>query len=454
MRLNVDTICLNCFNPLYSGGKCLNCGCDEVSMKVKKHEEALAPGTMLRGRYLLGKTLGCGGVGITYAGLDLINQRKIAIKESYLYAICDRGDNQRQVVLKDKTKEKELTDAKQRFLKEISLLKDNRDNPAIIQVFDVFEENSTVYYVMEFLTGQDLSQFLKENETPLSWEDTAKYMEPVFMALISLHRFNIWHRDISPDNIFLCKDGQVRLIDFGSARTGLLDKSHTLDAAKKGYAPIEQYNEEMEQGTWTDVYSLAATIYKCLTGVTPPAAFDRTRRDELRLPSAYVGGIPEHVERGLMKALEVRPEYRYQTVAELKWALYPDNQTVPLADRIVNDEDSHNSDDTKDIVSVSLLGLEGYYEGKEFPIDGVVTIGRREGVCGIVFPPYMPGVSSVHCNIYFDKNKKLCVFRDLNSTYGTRELSGRQMPQGVDVYLNDGEGFIVGDDNIFAVIFK
>lgn len=451
MRLNLDTICLNCFNPLYKGGYCANCGCDEEAMKAKDYDDVLAPGTLLRGRYLLGKTLGKGGFGVTYAGLDLINERKIAIKESYISSICGRGDNHRQVVLQDRSQEQVLTDAKQRFLKEISLLKENRDNPAIIQVHDVFEENSTVYYAMEFLNGQDLSKKLKTAEAPFTWEETAKYMEPVFMALISLHRFNIWHRDISPDNIFLCEDGQVRLIDFGSARTGLLTRSFDIDAVKKGYAPIEQYSEKVMQGTWTDVYSLAATVYKCLTGVTPPGAPERSRRDELREPSSYVEGIPAHVEHALMKGLEVYPEYRYQTVAELKCALFPDHQTIPLADRIVADKPEEKTEDKK--LNVRIRGLAGFYAGREFPVEGILTLGRREDSCDVVYPPYMPGVSSVHCNIRFDEQKKLCVFRDLNSTYGSRDLGGKQFLKGVDIYLNDGEGFIIGDDNVFAVLF-
>ena len=447
---SIDDICLKCFNPMVRDGKCAACGCDETNMKVKKYEEALSPGTLLKGRYLIGEALGCGGFGITYAGLDLQEQKKIAIKECFIYNICERSEDGNGVVLKDKKNEQTYKDATDRFLTEIKLLKENRDNPVIIQVFDVFQENSTVYYVMEFLAGQDLGRYLKETEKPIGWEELSKYMEPVFLALISLHRFNILHRDISPDNIFLCNNGQVRLIDFGSARVGLLDRSHILDAAKRGYAPIEQYNDRMEQGTWTDVYSLAATVYRCLTGMTVEAATDRIRRDKLQKPSVYVKDIPKHVDYVLMKALEVEPGYRYQSVAEFKYALYPENQTEPLADRIVQENITESKKDRK--VNVRLLGLSGYYEGREFLIDKKINIGRLRSDCEIVFPSDTPGVSSLHCSIYYDENKNLCVFRDLHSTYGTRELSGKFMLQGVDIYLDDGDGFIIGEEHTFAVL--
>lgn len=447
---SIDDICLKCFNPMVRDGKCTACGCDEASMKEKKYEEALVPGTLLKGRYLIGEALGCGGFGITYVGLDTKEQKKIAIKECFIYDICERIEDGQTVALKEKANEQIYTDAKDRFLKEIKLLKENRDNPVIIQVFDVFQENSTVYYVMEFLAGQDLGRYLKQTEKPISWNELSKYMEPVFLALISLHRFNILHRDISPDNIFLCNNGQVRLIDFGSARVGLLDKSHILDAAKKGYAPIEQYNDRMEQGTWTDVYSLAATIYRCLTGMTVEASVDRIRRDKLQKPSTYVKDIPAHVDNVLMKALEVEPGYRYQSVAEFKYALYPEKQTEPLADRIVREAIPEPKKDRT--LNVRLLGLSGYYEGKEFLIDKKLNIGRMMNACDIVFPANTPGVSSIHCNIYFDEKKQLCVFHDLHSTYGTRELSGKPMLQGVDIYLDDGDGFIIGEEHTFAVL--
>lgn len=448
---SVEEICLKCFNPFVRDGRCTACGCDEETMKTKKYEEVLGPGIILRGRYLIGETLGCGGFGITYAGFDLQEQRRIAIKECFLYNICERADDEKSVALKDKEYEQEYRESTERFLKEIQLLKENRDNPVIIQVFDVFQENSTVYYVMEYLAGQDLGHYIKETEKQISWKELSKYMEPVFLAVISLHRFNILHRDISPDNIFLCNNGQVRLIDFGSARVGLLDKSHVLDAAKKGYAPIEQYNDRMEQGTWTDVYSLAATIYRCLTGLTVNAATDRIRKDELQRPSVYAKNIPEHVDKVLMRALEVEPSYRYQSVAEFKRALYPDNQTEPLADRIVKESVSTEEENREK--NVRLLGLSGYFEGQEFLLDKKINVGRMISACDILFPADTPGVSSIHCNIYFDETKQLCVFRDLHSTYGTKELSGKQMLQGVDIYLDDGDGFIIGEDHVFAVLF-
>lgn len=445
-----EKICLHCALPSMQEGKCTICGQDEEISLKKEREEVLAPGTLLRGRYLLGRAIGCGGFGITYIAVDLQAKKRIAIKECFHYNVCRRGDNERKVVLTSEENRREFADTTDRFLKEANLLKENSDNPGIIQIYEVFEENDTVYYTMEFLEGTDLKSYLAQKGDVLSWKETQELLEPIFNSLISLHRFNIWHRDISPDNIFVCKNGEVRLIDFGSARMGILGKSHDVDVAKKGYAPVEQYNDEWEQGTWTDVYAMAATVYRCLTGVVPPAAICRLRRDEYAAPSKYAKEIPEYVDNALYKGLEVLPQYRFRTMAELKCALYEESKTLPLADRIV--EMPPATQETREY-HVRLVGLEGYYKGKEIPVKSTVIMGRREDACTVIFPAYMPGVSGVHLSIRWDEARKMCVLRDLNSTYGIRNLGGVLFERGVDIYLTEGEGFIVGDDNIFAILF-
>lgn len=417
-------------------------------MRDKQKEEALKIGTILRGRFEIENILGVGGYGITYAGVDKQWKRKVAIKECYQINVCKRGENGRRVLLEADAKKETFDETKARFKEEASLLKENSDNPGIIQVYEVFEENNTVYYVMELLEGCDLKQYLNEHGGRLTWEETSELLEPVFTALISLHRFNIWHRDISPDNIFICKNGQVRLIDFGSARTGELAKSRLLDAAKAGYAPLEQYNDKWEQGTWTDVYAMAATVYRCITGVIPPAATARANGDEYQKPSMYAENIPEYVDEALTKGLALLVQDRYKTMAEIKCALFEDNKTMPLADRMIIEEKSM----TVRNFEPRLLGLDGYFKGKEFPLEKEMYIGRREDVCKVVFPSHMPGVSGMHCIIKWDASKMRCVLRDLNSTYGTRNLGGKPYPKDTDIELNEGEGFIVGDDNVFVVL--
>ena len=151
MSLVKEEICLNCCKPTIEEGKCTNCGCSIEEMKQKHHEDALEPGTILRGKYLVGKALGCGGFGITYIGMDMVGQRRVAIKECYLYNICRRGDNGKRVLVKDLKDKKLYSEAAERFVTEAALLKENRDMPGIIQIYDIFQENATQYYVMEYL---------------------------------------------------------------------------------------------------------------------------------------------------------------------------------------------------------------------------------------------------------------------------------------------------------------
>ena len=417
-------------------------------MREKQRDEALKEGTILKRRYKIEHVLGVGGYGITYAGEDIQDKRKVAIKECYQINVCKRGTNARVVLLESSSMRQTFEDTKTRFKEEANLLKENNYNPGIIQVYEVFEENNTVYYVMELLDGCDLKQYLKEHDERLSWEETSQLLEPIFTALISLHRFNIWHRDISPDNIFICKDGQVRLIDFGSARTGELGKSRLLDAAKAGYAPLEQYNDKWEQGTWTDVYAMAATVYRCITGVVPPSAPARVKSDEYQRPSVYAQDIPDFVDEAITKGLELLVNDRFKTMAEIKCALFEDNKTMPLADRMIIEEKSM----TVRTFEPRLMCLDGVFKGKEFALEDELFIGRKEDVCKIVFPPYTPGVSGMHCSIKWDANKKRCTLHDLNSTYGTRNLGGKPYPKDMDIELNEGEGFIIGDDNVFVVL--
>jgi serine/threonine protein kinase len=183
----------------------------------------------------------------------------------------------------------------------------------IVQIYDVFQENDTAYIVMEFLEGEDLGTRLKREKT-ISADEAVKIMVPVLEALSAVHQSKIIHRDIAPNNIFLCKDGRVKLLDFGAARsaTGTYSKSLTV-LYKEGYTAEEQYQSRGEQGPWTDVYAAAATMYKAITGVTPDGAMERRRKDRLKEPSKCGVKIEKNVERAIMNALIMDHKKRTQS---------------------------------------------------------------------------------------------------------------------------------------------
>ena len=198
------------------------------------------------------------------------------------------------------------------------------DQEGIVNVTDFFEANNTAYIVMEYLDGITLKEYIAENGV-LSPEDILELMAPVLESLDEVHKQGLIHRDISPDNIMLLKNGKVKLMDFGAARdyTDFGEKSLSI-VLKPGYAPEEQYRSRGIQGPWTDIYALSATIYKCITGITPEESMQRVIEDSLEKPSKYCKDIPKGMENAIMKGMAALQKNRYQNLKEFCEALYSD----------------------------------------------------------------------------------------------------------------------------------
>ena len=187
----------------------------------------------------------------------------------------------------------------------------------MVDVLNYFRENGTGYIVMPYLRGRTLRESPARARRPLPFEEAAAIVRPVLDALQEVHRLGLVHRDISPDNIYICDSGRVCLLDFGAARNAVRDRSKSLSVQfKVGYTPEEQYRRHGEQGPWTDVYAAAATFYRAITGVTPPPSLDRLTHDQLRPPGALGVAMPRDAERALMRALAVQAGRRYRTIAE------------------------------------------------------------------------------------------------------------------------------------------
>lgn len=308
--------CAHCMSPLKGDAQlCGACG-EKTGLTVPAHH--LRPGTLLNKRYLVGKALGEGGFGITYIGRDLNLDMKVAIKEFYPNGYVNRSSTASSDVSESMTPDrKDFYDkGRERFLNEARILAKFSGEAGIVDVRDFFEENNTAYIIMEYLAGQDLKEYIKKKGR-LSGEETVQLLMPVMQALRKIHKQGLIHRDISPDNIRLVEQG-AKLLDFGAARnvSAVANKSLSV-MLKPGYAPEEQYRSKGNQGPWTDVYALCATMYKCITGVTPDDATQRVFDDELKSPRAL--GIPmnETIEKALMKGLNVLQKDRYQSIDEL-----------------------------------------------------------------------------------------------------------------------------------------
>lgn len=295
--------------------------CGYIRNTPPKEAYHIVPGMVLHDRYLVGRVLGSGGFGITYIGFDMTLNKKVAIKEYLPVEFATRVPNQKNVTVYAGEKYEQFTAGMEKSLDEAQRLAEFRQTPGITQIYDFFKENNTSYIVMELLEGETLKERLKR-ETKMTVEEALPIVLQVLDALQEVHSKSILHRDIAPDNIFLLKDGTVKLMDFGASRQVTTTHSKSLTVILKlGYAPIEQYQSGGNQGPWTDVYALAATFYRMITGKRPPEAQERRLHDTLKDPSKMGVVINKSMENALMNALHVKIEDRTQSAAEFKAAL-------------------------------------------------------------------------------------------------------------------------------------
>ncbi|MBO6133309.1 MAG: protein kinase [Lachnospiraceae bacterium] len=318
--MDVNKLCPKCMNET-EGSVCAYCGFDRE--KGQENAHALKPYSILSGKYLIGNVIGEGGFGITYIGYDLNLEMKIAVKEFYPNGFVTRESALTSMVTGYTTNDPaQYQKWKDSFVREARSLAKFSNLPGIVHVRDFFQENNTAYIVMEYVEGETLKSYLQEREAPLSMQETLSMMDPVILSLSKVHASGIIHRDISPDNIMIQADGEIKLIDFGAAREFEEGNERSMSVLlKPGYAPEEQYRTKGEQGPWTDVYAISATIYRCITGVKPVESMERMRKDELKKPSEMGIRISPEQEAALLKGMAVFSENRIKSMVELKEAL-------------------------------------------------------------------------------------------------------------------------------------
>jgi serine/threonine protein kinase/tetratricopeptide (TPR) repeat protein len=312
----------------------------------------LRPRTELHGQYLIGKVLGHGGFGVTYLGWDLNLARKIAIKEYLPSGVAVRTGANSEVIPFSGDSRKDFEYGLERYLDEARTVARFQTHPSVVSVLNFFRANGTAYLVMEYLDGTTFERYLDSHGGKTTVDTILTIMVPVLEALGSVHQQGILHRDISPDNIYITRKWQIKVLDFGAARYALGQKSRNLSVIlKEGYAPVEQYHSKGNQGPWTDVYACGATIYRALTGKIPPASLDRMQGDDLRPLSEMGVEIAPQQERAILKALAVQPDARFHSMQEFRDMLTgvtlmsaddpvaeaaPAQQTAPSSERIVS----------------------------------------------------------------------------------------------------------------------
>lgn len=269
--------------------------------------------SLQNGKYRIESLLGSGGFGNTYLATQVVLGRKVAIKEFFMKEYCDRDESTSQIIVPTESSKLLVEKYRQKFLKEAQVIASFK-NEHIIQIHDIFEENNTAYYVMEYVNGGSLKDKV-DCEGPLNESDAIDYISQVGNALSYLHSNNILHLDVKPANILLDKDNRAILIDFGISKhyDEVGGQTSTTPAGlSKGYAPLEQYKQEAitQFNPSTDVYSLGASLYFLLTGKNPP---DATDVYEEGLP-AIQATITETTRQAIISAMQPRRKDRPQTI--------------------------------------------------------------------------------------------------------------------------------------------
>ena len=394
MIQNSERLCYNCFrerpdsqeNP-DGKGPCPYCGF-QLEENAEEYPVALRAGTVLNHRYIIGRVLGQGGFGITYLAYDTSLATKVAVKE-YMPGELSARMKDGTVSVMTGNRQEEFFYGLLRFQEEAHTLAKFMGQPGIAGVTDYFDENDTSYFVMDYIEGISFKTYIANQGGKITIEEALDVMIPVLRALTAVHREGLIHRDVTPDNIYITKDGDVKLLDFGSARYSLGDRSKSLDVVLKvGYAPKEQYIRRSRQGPYTDVYSCAACLYAAITGFLPPESLERLDHDTLIPPSEAGVEIPLYLERAILKGLAVQPEDRFQTAAEFLEAI-ESQQVVELSN------EPHSSENQKTKRKGNALFLTGgiaaaaavfFVVGSMFGISGPKTenaMSGTEGTAGV-----------------------------------------------------------------------
>lgn len=318
-------LCFHCFKIKGKYEVCPFCGYIEGT--PPKQASYLIPGTVLKGRYIIGTCIGSGGFGITYRAYDAVLSIMVAVKELFPARLVNRAAGETKVGICSGDKKDEYEIHLQRFLQEAKNMAIFSKEEDIVNVYAFFEENNTAYIVMEYIEGQLLKDYMRQKGR-IPVEEAVTYIVPILRALDKIHRKQIIHKDISPDNIFLMGEGRIKIFDFGAASFLNEENGSAIIPVviKVGYAAPEQYLNEQVQGPFMDIYSVGAIFYEMITGIKPEEGSDRYVKDELKRPSSLGVKIDRNMEKILLKALAVKMEERFQTAGEFAQAILNDQK--------------------------------------------------------------------------------------------------------------------------------
>ena len=302
----------------------------------------LKVGTILRGTYRIDSYLSSGGFGNTYVATNIEFEERVAIKEFFMKGVTQRDDNQTTVSVSNSENTNSFLEQKEKFKKEARRLR-KMQNEHLVRVHDLFDENGTTYYVMDYVDGENLSEWLKRTGRPMTESEVRLILPQILDALKAVHNEGFCHLDIKPSNIMLEKGGKIKLIDFGASKQlgangTLTTNAPTAFAQTPGYAPREQTEQNLNKiGPWTDIYALGATLYNLLTNKKPPLPTDIdddiSEDKHLALPIPF--NVGDNMKKCILWCMQTNRQKRPQTIDDLCTSSIVSNSTILP---IVNDD--------------------------------------------------------------------------------------------------------------------
>lgn len=286
------------------------------------NQNMLQVGTILHGTYKIESYLASGGFGNTYLAKNIEFDETYAIKEFFVKGVCQRDGNSTTISVSNAENINSFEQQREKFKKEARRLR-SISNPHIVKVYDLFEENGTAYYVMDYVDGENLSARLKRTNAPLAESEVRNYLNQILDGLEAIHNEGMFHLDIKPANIMVDSHNVVKLIDFGASKQQSTVGGATMSTGisyTNGYAPSEQMAQSYDKfGPWTDFYALGATMYKLLTNQDPPSVSDlsedETEDKHLALP---MPNVSEEMKKLVVWMMQVNRLKRPKNVGEIR----------------------------------------------------------------------------------------------------------------------------------------
>ena len=474
--------CPNCFMPIGSNSVCPYCHYDYAN--AKQYNNVLPPFSVLNNRYLVGRVLGKGGFGVTYLAKDMQLNRVCAIKEYMPTEYSARSGSTKDVIPFSNDKAKFVFNhGREKFTDEARTLIKFQRNPNVVSILAYFTENNTSYLVMEFLDGQNLRELSKANGGKLNVEFAKEVFVTVASSLMEIHQKGILHRDLSPENIIVTKNNEVKLIDFGAARSFIMNQNEGMSILlKPGFAPLEQYSKKGNQGPWTDVYALCATFYTLVSGERLVDAVFRGRGKVQ--PSLISLGCPvskttsDVIERGM----ELDYKKRYKNFKELLNDIdielkpipnptpsptpqptpqpipqplpHPTPQPIPQPlPHPTPQPIPHPASQPKTISQFYIAAITGnsIYNKVVLPKGKDFVIGRSNQGCNYVVSGDT-NISRAHCKLYVD-NKGMIFLQDLSAN-GTYFANGNRLIKNKIYRIISGQRFYLATPNHLLIVSK